>query len=205
VINALEKLYPHPKLALNFSTPLELLVALILAAQYRDSEVNKRTAALFKKYKTARDWAEAPQEEIERDIQGVFGYRRKAAAIRGACQQIVRDFGGVVPDTVEALVTLKGVGRKTANVLLGNAFGKQTIGVDRHVLRVSQRLGLARRDDPDEVEAELLKIVPANKRTKFCLTLQLHGRTVCTAPVPQCSQCALVPFCPYARSGQSKK
>jgi endonuclease-3 len=205
VIQKLEKLYPRPKLALDFSNPLELLIALILAAQYRDTEVNKLMAVLFKKYPTARDWADAPLSQITQDISRVFMCRRKADYIKSACQRVVTEFGANVPDDLETLVAFKGIGRKTANVLLGNAFGRQTIGVDTHVLRLSQRLGFTKHTDADKVEADLMQIVPENRRTKFCLMLQLHGRQVCTAPVPVCSACAFASLCPYPKSGKLKK
>ncbi len=204
-IKGLEKCYPNPKLALDFSTPLELLIALILAGQYRDSEVNKLTPALFKKYKSAQDWADASVEEIHGQLRRVTSAGNKANWIKACSETLVADFGGKVPDNIDDLLTLKGVGRKTANVLLGNAFGQQTIGVDRHVMRVSQRLGFTTNEDPNKIETDLRRIVPEKKRTKYCLMLQLHGRQVCTAPVPKCSACALAPLCPYPGSGQPKK
>lgn len=205
VITKLEALYPNPKLALDFSNPLELLVALILAAQYRDTEVNKLTANLFRKYRTAAAWASTPVAEIHAQIRHVMNGRRKAQWIHACCEKVVKEFNGVVPYDFDVLLTFPGIGRKTANVLLGNAFGKQTIGVDRHVQRVSQRLGFTKNNDPDKIEANLMQVVPVNKRTKYCLMIQLHGREVCTAPTPKCSTCKLAVLCPYSKSSNPKQ
>ncbi|MCX7885835.1 MAG: endonuclease III [Verrucomicrobiae bacterium] len=192
LIAALRKAHPDARLALNFSNPLELLVALILAAQARDDLVNSVTADLFKKYRTATDWAKLD----ENDIRRVNFYRNKARAIRAAAQMIAEKFNGHVPDNLDDLLSLPGVGRKTANILLGNAFGQPAIGVDTHVLRLSQRLGLSRNTDPDKVEAELTQLVPPEHSVAFCHLLQFHGRRYCTAKNPNCTACPIAKLCP---------
>lgn len=197
VIDRLEKTHPDAKLDLDFSNPLELLIALILAAQARDDLVNKITVELFKKYRTAEDYARTTQPQLEKDIGKINFYRNKARAIRNCCKEIVERFGGKVPDKLDDLISLPGVGRKTANIVLGNAFGRQTIGVDTHVMRVSQRLGLTRNTDPDKIELDLMSIVPEKKRVRFCHLLQYHGRRVCVAKKPRCPDCTIRSLCPY--------
>ena len=150
-------------MALDFSNPLELLIALILAAQARDDLVNSVTADVFPKYRTAADWANAKLESLQTQLQRINFYRKKSEAIQKACRVLVERFGGSVPDNLDDLLTLPGVGRKTANIILGNAFGQQAIGVDTHVARLSQRLGLTEETDPDKIEADLVAIVPADR------------------------------------------
>jgi len=197
VIDRLEKTHPDAKLDLDFSNPLELLIALILAAQARDDLVNKITVELFKKYRTAEDYARTTQPQLEKDIGKINFYRNKARAIRNCCKEIVERFGGKVPDKLDDLISLPGVGRKTANIVLGNAFGRQTIGVDTHVMRLSQRLGFTRNTDPDKIELDLMSIVPEKKRVRFCHLLQYHGRRVCVAKKPRCPDCTIRSLCPY--------
>jgi len=192
LIAALRKAHPEARLALNFSNPLELLVALILAAQARDDLVNSVTADLFQKYRTAADWAKLD----ENDVRRVNFYRNKAKAIRAAAARLLEQFGGRVPDNLADLLSLPGVGRKTANIILGNAFGQPAIGVDTHVLRLSQRLGLTKHTDPDKVEADLTPLVPARDAVAFCHLLQFHGRRVCTAQNPDCPHCPVARLCP---------
>jgi endonuclease-3 len=197
IIAALEQAHPDAKLALEYSTPLELLVALILAAQCTDAKVNEVTAALFKRFRAPRDYGEVGQPELEKWVRPTGFYRQKARAIRACCQQIVERFGGAVPRECDALLTLPGVGRKTANILLGNAFGVPGIGVDTHVGRLAQRLGLSEQTDPDRIEADLVSIVPAGKQIRFCHLLQYHGRRICTARQPNCPACVVRRLCPY--------
>ncbi len=192
IIAALQRTHPDARLALNFSNPLELLVALILAAQARDDLVNEVTAALFRKYRTAKDWTKLKEQDVRR----INFYRQKTRSIRGAAAALVEKFGGELPRTLEELLTLPGVGRKTANIILGNAFGLPAIGVDTHVMRLSQRLGLTKHDDPDKIEADLARIVPRKHWTKFCHLLQFHGRRVCTARNPDCPACSINKLCP---------
>lgn len=197
ILERLERAYPDARLALNFSNPLELLIALILAAQCTDEKVNQVTRDLFRRYRTAKDWAEVPQEKLEEEIRPTGFYRQKARTIRACCERLVQDFGGQVPADREALLTLPGVGRKTANILLGNAFAIPGIGVDTHVARLAQRLGLTDQTDPDRIEADLAPLVPEPKQTRFCVLLQEHGRRVCKARKPLCFDCFLADLCPF--------
>jgi endonuclease-3 len=198
IIAALEKTHPDAKLALDYSSPLELLVALILAAQCTDAKVNEVTPPLFGRLRNAADFAAVGQEELEGWVRPTGFYRQKAKTIRACCQEIVERFGGEVPRTLDALLTLPGVGRKTANILLGNAFGVPAVGVDTHVSRLSQRLGLTQHSDPDKIESDLSLLVPRARQIRFCHLLQFHGRRVCHAHHPRCPECVLVKLCPYS-------
>jgi len=197
IAKLLLKKYPNPKSALNFSSPFELLVATILSAQCTDVRVNEVTKTVFKKYKTAQDYAEADVTIFENEIRPTGFYRNKARSVINCCKKLVKDFRGKVPDTIEDLTTLPGIGRKTANVILGSAFNKQAIAVDTHVLRVSKRLGIAHSDNPDRVEEELVRQLPGDILTKFNLALILHGRETCTARRPKCTQCVLYRECEW--------
>jgi endonuclease-3 len=197
IIARLEKAHPAAKLDLDFANPLELLVALILAAQARDDLVNQVTAQLFRTHETAADYAQAPLAELEKQIRRINFYRNKSKSIQRCCNEIVERFGGKVPDQLDELLTLPGVGRKTANIVLGNAFGRDTIGVDTHVMRLSQRLGLTKNMNPDKIELDLMPLVPEKKRVRFCHLLQYHGRRVCLAKKPNCPKCTIRSLCPY--------
>jgi endonuclease-3 len=197
IINRLEKLHPDAKLALDYKNPLELLIALILAAQARDDLVNEVTTDLFKTYRTAQDYAAIAIPKLEGQIKRINFYRNKAKSIHNCCKEIAARFGGKVPQTLEDLLTLPGVGRKTANIVLGNAFGQPAIGVDTHVMRLSQRLGFTKNTNPDKIEFDLTATVPAKQRVRFCHLLQYHGRRICLAKQPRCPQCAISPLCPY--------
>jgi endonuclease III len=197
IIGRLEKVHADAKLDLDFTNPLELLIALILAAQARDDLVNKVTAELFKTNRTAADYASTPLPRLQRQIGKINFYRNKSKSIHNCCKQLVERFGGNVPDDLQDLVSLPGVGRKTANIVLGNAFGKQTIGVDTHVMRLSQRLGFTSQSDPDKIEADLIAIVPEKQRVRFCHLMQYHGRRVCVANKPRCPECTIRDLCPY--------
>ena len=197
VLNRLGKVHPDAKLDLDFANPLELLIALILAAQARDDLVNQVTVPLFKNYRTAEDYARAPLPALEERIRRINFYRNKARSIHNCCSEIVARFRGKVPDNLDDLVSLPGVGRKTANIVLGNAFGKRAIGVDTHVMRLSQRLGLTNNANPDKIEFDLTSIVPEKQRVHFCHLLQYHGRRVCLAKKPRCPQCAIRILCSY--------
>jgi endonuclease III len=198
ILARLEKVHPDAKLALDFTKPLELLIALILAAQARDDLVNKITVDLFKTYRSAADYANAPPALLEKQIGKINFYRNKAKSIHNCCKELVERFGGQVPDNLNDLVSLPGVGRKTANIVLGNAFGHQTIGVDTHVMRLSQRLGFTKKTDPDKIEADLTEIVPEKQRVRFCHLMQYHGRRVCVAKKPKCPQCTINDLCPFS-------
>lgn len=195
IIKALSKEIPDSIIALKFSTPFELLIATILSAQCTDLRVNEVTKGLFKKYRSPKDYAEVELKELEGDIRSTGFYRNKAKSIRGCCQELVDRFGGKVPDTLEALVTLPGVGRKTANVILGNAFGIPGIVVDTHVRRVSRRIGLTENDDPVKIEFDLMEIVPKEEWTHFSNLLVWHGRRTCVARKPLCKTCAIQKWC----------
>jgi len=197
IIQRLDKAHPDAKLALDYTNPLELLVSLILAAQARDDLVNQITPALFAKYRTAKDYAAAPREELWEHVRRINFSGVKSRRIKDCCAELVRSFKGEVPRPLDELLTLPGVGRKTANIVLGNAFGQQTIGVDTHVMRLSQRLGFTRNTNPDKIEFDLMPLVPENKRVRFCHLLQYHGRRVCVAKKPRCPECTIRSLCPY--------
>ncbi len=197
ILPRLEKAYPEARLDLDFSNPLELLIALILAAQARDDLVTKVTPALFAANRSAADYANRPLAELEAQISKINFYRNKAKSIHNCCTQLVERFGGQVPDNLADLVSLPGVGRKTANIVLGNGYGQDTIGVDTHVMRLSQRLAFTSKTDPDKIEAELVEIAPAKQRVRFCHLMQYHGRRVCFAKKPKCGECTIEEFCPF--------
>jgi endonuclease-3 len=197
ILPRLAQAYPDAKLALDFSSPLELLVALILAAQCTDAKVNEVTPALFRRFRSARDFAEVEQDDLEALIRPTGFFRQKAKAIRACARELVERFGGAVPADQAALLTLPGVGRKTANILLGNAFGIPGIGVDTHVARLAQRLGLSEQSDPDKIEADLTPLVPPSNQVRFCHLMQFHGRKVCAARHPDCPACRIASLCPY--------
>ena len=196
-INILDRTYPDTSLALTFSTPLELLIALILAAQCTDQLVNQLTAKLFKKYHTPQKWAGLDRNTLERDIRPITFFRTKARAIQACCRELINRFGSHVPEKLEDLLSLPGVGRKTANILRGNAFGHPAIGVDRHVSRLSQLMGFTAETSPDKIECDLDPVVPDKTKVRFCHLLQKHGRTICLARRPRCSACPVNHLCPY--------
>jgi endonuclease-3 len=196
IIKRLEKVFPD-KLELNFSTPFELVVAVVLSAQERDAKVNEVTKELFKKFNTPQQFANASLEEIEKEISSVSFYKNKAKYIKEISQILVEKYGGEVPKSIEELEKLPGIGRKSANMILYNAFGiNEGIAVDRHVLRVSQRLGLTKQQKPEKAEQELMKLVPKDQWGKFSNLLILLGRYICTAQKPKHSECPLYDLCP---------
>jgi endonuclease-3 len=193
----LHKTYPDAHCELNYSTPLELLVATILSAQCTDKQVNLVTADLFKKYHTAGDYARAPIEELAEDIKRLGFFRNKARSIRGCCRAIQERHGGEVPRSMDELVQLDGVGRKTANVVLGNAFGLNAgIVVDTHVVRLSGRLALSSQKDPVKIEQDLMRLAPQEQWTLFSHWLIWHGRRRCAARKPDCARCEIASLCP---------
>jgi endonuclease-3 len=195
----LAKAYPKATTALRFGNPLELLIATILSAQCTDARVNMVTPGLFKKYPSAKQWANAELPEIEDDIRSTGFFRNKAISIKGASQAILERHDGMVPDSIDELVKLPGVGRKTANCVLGNAFGKPAIMCDTHVIRLSRRLGLSENShDAVKLEFDLAEIVPKKKWTVFSHLLILHGRNVCKARRPDCGSCRISRYCPSA-------
>ena len=202
IIKILSQEIPDSTVALKFSNPLELLVATILSAQCTDVKVNQVTLVLFKKYRSARDYAESNLAKLEEEIRPTGFYRNKAKSLQKCCQEIVKRFGGEVPKTLEDLVTLPGVGRKTANVILGNAFGIPGVVVDTHVRRVSQRIGLTKNDDPVKIEFDLMEIVPKEEWTHFSNLLVWHGRKTCVARKPLCGICPIRKWCDYGSKSE---
>lgn len=191
--------YPNPSIALAYSTPLELLIAVILSAQCTDARVNIVTKALFRKYTKLKDYAGADQEELEQDIRSTGFYRNKAKNIIACCKALLENHRGSVPGTMEELVLLPGVGRKTANCVLGAVYGaNEGVVVDTHVRRLAQRLGLTKNDDPVRIETDLMEIVPREEWFVFGNRLIWHGRRVCDARKPRCPECVLRPHCPSA-------
>ncbi|MFQ5737294.1 MAG: endonuclease III [Thermodesulfobacteriota bacterium] len=197
VLDILEREFPGARSAVNYSNPLELLISTILSAQATDRLVNKVTVGLFKKYRTAADYAGAPLDELERAIGSINFYRNKAKSVKGCCERLVSVHGGKVPDTLEELVKLPGVGRKTANIVLGNAFGKDALAVDTHVKRVARRLGLTSSDDPDRVEEDLCEVIPGQRWTLTTHLFISHGRKTCKARGPLCERCPIQRYCEY--------
>ena len=200
ILDILEREFPGAATALEFTNPLELLVATILSAQATDKLVNRVTAGLFKKYRSAGDYARAPLEELTEDLSSVNFYRNKAKSIKNCARMLVEDFGGRVPSTLEELTRLPGVGRKTANIVLGNAYGIPALAVDTHVKRVAGRLGLTGETDPDRIEADLTAIIPEARWTLTTHLLILHGRKTCAARKPKCDACPVAGYCDYFKT-----
>jgi endonuclease-3 len=199
IIEELRRLYPQARCSLNFSNPLELLVATQLSAQCTDERVNMVTKDLFRKYRTVEDYANASQEELEQDIRSTGFYRNKAKNIRAACQRIISDYGGEVPQTMPELLSLPGVARKTANVVLGNAFGiSEGFVVDTHIGRLARRLGWTTHEDPVKVEQDLMRLIPQEDWLDLSHLLIFHGRAICDARKPLCEECTLAHLCPSA-------
>jgi endonuclease III len=199
VISHLKEAYPDARTELTWEDPLQLLVATMLSAQSTDIRVNEVTEGLFRKYRTAEDYAEADLAELEEEIRPVGFFRNKARSISSMARALVEEHNGEVPRTMEELVALTGVGRKTANVVLGNAFDMdEGVVVDTHVRRLSNRLGLSKENEPEKIERDLLEIVPREERTLFSHLLIFHGRRVCTSRKPDCPNCVLNHVCPSA-------
>jgi endonuclease-3 len=206
VIRRLKKGYPDAKVALNFTNPVEMLVATILSAQCTDERVNQVTRILFQEYRTPEDYLKVPQEQLAADIRPTGFFNQKAKAIQGACRKIVEEFGGEVPPTIAELITLPGVARKTANIVQGNSYPDRRrkdpdagIAVDTHVRRVARRLGFTSNNDPDKIERDLMKIIPKRDWFSFTYVLIDHGRRVCKAPTPRCEVCPVNDLCPSSR------
>src|SRR5207245_1384837 len=197
ILAALSRAYPDAKIALNFTTPLELLVATILSAQCTDERVNQVTPALFAKYRTAADWARLTPATLEPQIRSTGFFRAKTRSLIGMANALVADHGGEVPRDRATLTALPGVGLKTANVLLGNAFDEPAIAVDTHVFRVSQRLGLAKSNDPDVIHDQLTEVLPKASWTRTTHLIQAHGRRTCVARAPRCPVCPVRALCPW--------
>lgn len=204
VLIQLKRLYPHAPCTLNYDTPVQLLVATMLSAQCTDERVNRVTPELFKRFPDARSLAQADLDVLESLIRPTGFYRNKAKNIRAACQRLVSQFGGEVPQQMEALLSLPGVARKTANVVSANAFGViQGVTVDTHVKRLSQRLGLTEHDDPVRIERDLMRLLPQPEWENFSIRLIYHGRAICQARSPRCGECMLASLCPSAQSSKA--
>lgn len=201
ILELLRKEYPHAQCELVWKTPLELAVAAILSAQCTDKRVNLVTPALFKKYRTASDWAAAPQATLEEEIRSTGFFRNKATNIRGLAQALVDRFGGQLPEDLDTLVQLPGIGRKTANLLVGTAFGRPGMVVDTHCMRVSRRLGFTRHDDPVKIEFDLRALVPEKDWTDWSHHMVFHGRYCCFARKPECARCPVAALCPSVETG----
>jgi endonuclease-3 len=199
VLKILDEHYPEAHVTLDFTNPLELLVATVLSAQCTDVRVNKETPAIFRKYPGAAAYAAAPLAELEAAFHPTGFFRQKAKSVQGICQALVEQHGGRVPASLDELVKLPGIGRKTANVILGNAFGIPGIVVDTHMGRVSQRIGLTKNQDPVKIEFDLMPLVPRERWTKFSHQMIWHGRAICTAKKPKCPVCPILPYCDYGR------
>jgi endonuclease-3 len=204
ILDILEKTYPDAKCSLDFANPLELLVATVLSAQCTDERVNQVTRTLFRKYRSARGYATASLEGLEEDIRSTGFFRNKAKSLKSCGVALVERFDGEVPRTLEDLVTLPGIGRKTANVILGSSFDIPGIVVDTHVGRVAQRIGLTRHADPVKIEFDLMELVPEERWTVFSHQLIWHGRRICAARNPKCSQCPLLDHCDYGQKTLGK-
>jgi endonuclease III len=199
ILARLRREYPQTRLALDFQSPLQLLMATVLAAQCTDQKVNEVTPPLFRRYPTARDFAAADLAELEEMVRSTGFYRNKARALKSLGTVLLAEHGGEVPDAMEPLVALPGVGRKTANVVLGNAFGRnEGVAVDTHVQRLSRRLFLTEEEDPEKIERDLVAILPREEWTRFALLLQDHGRKICKARRPECAICPVADLCPSA-------
>ncbi len=197
VVRALKRAYPDAACALIHDNPLQLLIATILSAQCTDQRVNLVTRQLFQRYRSAEDFARLPLSRLEKAIQSTGFFRNKAKSIKNCCRELVERYGGEVPDELDALVELPGVGRKTANVVLGTAFGKPTgIVVDTHVGRLSRRLGLTTEKDPIKIERELMQLLPRKEWIDFSHRMISHGRQICKARKPLCEECPMKSFCP---------
>jgi endonuclease-3 len=195
ILDVLDKYYPDVRVALNYTNPLELLIATILSAQCTDKRVNQLTPYLFKKYSTAKDYADVDLKTLEEDIKPTGFYKNKAKHIKECCQVLAEKYNAQVPADLERLIKLPGVGRKTANVVLGNAFGIPGIVVDTHVRRVTNRLGLTKHQDPLKIEKDLMQLIPKEKWARISLQLTWHGRLICKARKPQCNKCPLRDWC----------
>lgn len=209
IIELLDKEYPEAKIALVYSNPLELLVSVQLSAQCTDVVVNRVTKDLFKKYKTPEDYAKVNEEELQMDIRKTGFFRNKAKNLKGSARMLIEEYGGEVPDTMDELLRLPGVARKTANIVLYNAFGIQDgIAVDTHVRRLSQRMGFTKNQDPNKIEQDLMKLVPKDIWGHFTYLLIEYGRAVCTGRKARCGECVLAGICPkigVEKKGKKKK
>jgi endonuclease III len=203
IIDNLEKMHGKARIELHFKTPFELVVATVLSAQCTDERVNTITPLLFHKYKDLKDYVNVSLEELEDDVRPTGFYRNKAKALKSIASEVLERFGGRVPEDVDTLATIRGVGRKSANLIAGLAFEKPAIVVDTHVIRVALRVGLANSKDPEKIEIELKKLVNQGEWTRFSLLVTLHGRYICKARSPQCESCLIKDYCDYWLGGMA--
>ena len=206
VIRRLKREYRDAQVALRFATPLECLISVILSAQSTDKKVNEVTEPLFRKYRTAEDWLRAPESQLLAELKPTGFFNQKTAAVRGACRMIVEEFDGRVPDSMEELIRLPGVARKTANIVMWNSYPEKAkrdpdtgIAVDTHVKRVSYRLGFTEHTDPVKIERDLMQLIPKRDWYGFSYVLIEHGRAICKAPTPRCEECPVSRLCPASR------
>jgi endonuclease-3 len=202
IIDKLKRMHGEPRVELNFTSPLELIVSTVLSAQCTDERVNKVTESLFKKYRTLKDYLDVPLEMLEEDIKPTGFYKNKAKSIKNIAREIVERFKGRIPEDVDTFATIKGIGRKSANMIVGLAYEKPAIIVDTHVMRLSNRIGFSTKEDPDKIEEDLKRKVPESLWTPFSLLLILHGRYVCKARKPECERCLLREDCDYWMGGR---
>jgi endonuclease-3 len=200
IIDVLTRLYPDAETTLDYKKPHQLLISTMLAAQATDKKVNEVTKSLYKKYRSVEDFARADLEELEKDIRPLGFFRNKAKNIKAACTMLFNEFGSKVPDSIEDMLKLPGVGRKTANVVLGEIYGIPGIIVDTHCGRLSNRIGLTKSKNPEIIERELMEVVPREKWNLFCHQLVFHGRAVCNARKPACGRCEIIRYCDYGRA-----
>lgn len=205
IIPILRETYPDARVTLDYRSGFELLVAAILAAQATDQKVNQITPALFKRYPTPEAFAGADESELQQMIRQTGFFRQKARSVMAMSQDVMTKYGGSVPDTIDELTTLRGVGRKTANLILGEVYGRQAVVVDTHVKRISGRLGLTEYEDPTKIEFDLMKVVPKENWTELNHLLVAHGRAICKAPTPLCDRCPVLDLCPYGRARMGKE
>ena len=203
ILDLLEKRHPDAAIYLDCRSPLGLLLATILAAQCTDERVNQVAPVLFERFPTARDIAQADSKEIEEIVRSTGFFRQKTLSVQGVCKMLVEDYNGKVPADVDALAAMPGVGRKTANVVLANAFGKQAVAVDTHVKRVSTRLGIAKGTDPDKIEQQLCEQIPQRRWTRATHLIGTHGRRICAAKKPDCGNCPVSRYCEFFLAGKS--
>lgn len=201
ILKKLQEMHGEPRVELSYTSPLELVVATVLSAQCTDRRVNAVTRDLFRKYRTARDYIEAPDTELEEDIRPTGFYRNKSRALKSIAAELIERFGGTVPDDIDVFVTVKGIGRKSANMIVGLAYNKPGIIVDTHVARVSGRIGLTAHKDPEKIEVELKSDVPEASWMSFSLLVIVHGRYICKAKKPDCARCLLREDCDYYSMG----
>ena len=204
ILTKLEAMHGKPRAELNYSNPLELTVAVVLSAQCTDERVNRVTAQLFKKYRSLQDYLDAPQERLEEEIKATGFYRNKARSLKAIAQELKSRFNGRVPDDIDEFATVKGIGRKSANMIVGLAHGKPAIIVDTHMIRVANRIGFTGSEDPGRIEQDLKKVVPERRWTDFSLLMILHGRYICKARKPDCPKCLLQEECDYFQKGLYK-